>query len=53
MIKKINIIKNQNDTEVSTNLMLKIKDIADLQIAQLIRTNNEYQNAIKIICIHM
>ncbi len=49
MIKKINIIKNQNDTEVSTNLMLKIKDIADLQIAQLIRTNNEYQNAIKII----
>lgn len=49
MIVKINLLKNEKDIETSEKFLLKIKDIADLQIAQLVTTNSEYQNAVKII----
>ena len=49
MLNRINEIKRtQINKELDLDL-LKIKDVADLQIAQLIRTSGEYQNAVKII----
>lgn len=49
MIDKINSIKEKDDSELTEQYMLQIKDIADLQIAQLIRTNHEYQSAVQVI----
>jgi hypothetical protein len=49
MIEKIQAIRDKNDTALSKQYMLQIKDIADLQIAQLIRTNHEYQTAVQVI----
>jgi len=49
MLTRINRIKEQESIEAFNPDLLKIKDVADLQTAQLIRTSDEYQNAIKII----
>ena len=52
MINKLKNLQNSGDKSRNSSLnllMLQIKDIADLQIAQLVRTNKEYQNAVEII----
>lgn len=49
MLNRINKIKELDTLEAFDPDLLKIKDVADLQTAQLIRTSNEYQNAIKVI----
>ncbi len=49
MIEKIKDVRDKNDLAISEQYMLQIKDIADLQIAQLIRTNHEYQTAVQVI----
>jgi hypothetical protein len=49
MIDKLKNIKSDAPTQIQTQYMLQIKDIADLQVAQLIRTNGEYQRAVQTI----
>ncbi len=52
MIQKLKNLQSLDGNKDANNiglLMFQIKDIADLQIAQLVRTNKEYQNAVEII----
>jgi len=48
MIEKLGLLEKDDDRTFNLH-MLQIKDIADLQVAQLVRTNKEYQNAVEII----
>lgn len=49
MILRIKNMKHQEETDVQRQFMIQIKDIADLQVAQLVRTNGEYQSAVQVI----
>lgn len=49
MLNKISSIDAVITDEQLESHLIRIKDIADLQTAQLVRTSGEYQNAVKII----
>jgi len=52
MIAKLNNLKGVDNELFSENFdkhMIQIRDISDLQTAQLVRTNKEYQNAVEVI----
>ncbi len=49
MILRLKDLKKDEEVDARNRYMLQIKDIADLQVAQLVRTNSEYQNAVQVI----
>jgi hypothetical protein len=49
LLEEIIFISNNNSNKINRSIAMQIKDMAELQSAQLTHTNKEYQKAIEII----
>jgi hypothetical protein len=49
LLEEIILVSNNNSNKINKSIALQIKDMAELQSAQLTHTNKEYQKAIEII----